>query len=97
MLDRLTYDIVYGIYEGELPSDVTLRIDDGNGFGPAIPLNAAQLTEYELTPSIHTDGTDGLELKGYFTRGAGKKRIMSFSNTLGRINYRLFLKIDIIA
>ena len=92
------HELVYGIYEDTTPNNVMLYVDDGNGYGTPISLNAApdQSTPYTLCTELDLTNLFSLPEKSDPSE-AWWKRIKFESDRLGRINYQLVFKMDITA
>ena len=81
------HNIVYGIFEDTLPTNVILEIDNGTGFNQSINLgdpdgDGILADELDLTVEAEITGT-------------GWKRLRFKSDSLGRINANIVIKSDI--
>ncbi len=76
------HSLVFGIFEGTIPSSVNLYCDNGAGYGGAISLGSDAILANEL------------DLSAYFS-GTGWKRMKFTSGRLGRIVAQLILQVDI--
>lgn len=74
------HDLVFGIYEGTRPANVTCYIDNGSGYGTGISLGSAE--------ALATD----LNLTSYLS-GTGWKKIKFTSSRLGRITVQLIAEL----
>jgi hypothetical protein len=78
------HGLEFGIHEDTTPADVTLEVNNGDGWSSPIPLGSGSFTHSELDISDYISGT-------------GWKQIRFKSSRLGRINAQLILKIDLTA
>ena len=89
--DAHSHDITYGIYESTTPAGVNLYIDNGAGYGSAIPLASAPVStteRYELA--------EELDITAHIA-GTGWKRLKLTSTRLGSVEIQLISKVDITA
>jgi hypothetical protein len=77
-LEDHTHNLVFGIYEGSAPADISIKLD-GNNLTSALggPFNQ-NMNDLELSPYVTSHGWHILELG---------------SSSLGRINASLFIQL----
>jgi len=78
------HGLEFGIHEDTTPADVTLEVNNGDGWSSPILLGSGSFTHSELDISDYISGT-------------GWKQLRFKSSRLGRINAQLILKIDLTA
>ena len=79
-----SHNLAFGIYEGSTPTDVSLYIDNGSGYGSAISLgsNAILASDLDIT---------------FYLSGNGWKSLKFTSSRMGRINVQIIVEVDITA
>jgi hypothetical protein len=87
-LPNHTHDLIYGIYESTSPTNVRVRVDNGNGWGAWYTLGSGTTLASEL---------DFQTIAALKINGTGWKRMEFSSASLGRINANLIVKVDLTA